>query len=87
MGCLISNPHESAMSSTTKPTARARKLFLAGAQGETEEWPVKKSPRVQISVTVAADVLRQLDQLAARYGQTRAGLIGLGIARVLRDGL
>jgi len=30
---------------------------------------------------------RQPDELAGQYGQTRAGLIGIGIARVLRDGL
>jgi hypothetical protein len=82
------------MSTITKPT-RAQKSFIEGAPGAqpakkaspAARVPVARSPRTQISVTVATEVLRQLDELAARYGQTRAGLIGLGIARVLRDGL
>jgi hypothetical protein len=32
-------------------------------------------------------MLRRLDALAEQNGQTRAGLIVLGISRVLRDGL
>jgi hypothetical protein len=79
--------YEADMSTITKPT-RAQKAFVGGAP---DAKPPRKSsaraPRTQISVTIATDVLRQLDELAARYGQTRAGLIGIGIARVLRDGL
>jgi hypothetical protein len=36
---------------------------------------------------VAPDLLDRLDKLAKENGHTRAGLITLGIARVLRDGL
>lgn len=76
------------MSTITKPT-RAQRDFVAAAPGAkpARKPPAARAPRTQISVTIATDVLRQLDELAARYGQTRAGLIGLGIARVLRDGL
>jgi hypothetical protein len=81
------------MSSITKPSRadmqKAQKAFVEGAPSGrvSARKPTAKVSRTQISLTIADDVLRQLDELAARYGQTRAGLIGLGIARVLRDGL
>ena len=77
------------MSTITKPT-RAQRAFVEGAPGSkpvSRKPATPRAPRTQISVTVATDVLRQLDELAAQYGQTRAGLIGIGIARVIRDGL
>jgi hypothetical protein len=85
---VILRKYEINMSTITKPT-RAQKAFVEAAPGAkaARKPAASRAPRTQISVTVATDVLRQLDQLAARYGQTRAGLIGLGIARVLRDGL
>jgi uncharacterized protein (DUF4415 family) len=77
------------MSSITKPT-RAQVAFMEAPDAKPEKPRPRRRPpaaRVQISLKVAADVLRQLDEMAGRYGQTRAGLIGIGIARVLRDGL
>lgn len=77
------------MSTITKPT-RPHQAFIEAPDAKPERPKPKRRPaaaRVQISLTVAADVLRQLDEMAGKYGQTRAGLIGIGIARVLRDGL
>ncbi len=82
------------MSTITKPT-RAQRAFVEGAapaatpprKAPARPGPMVKSERKQITITVATDVLHKLDTLAAQYGQTRAGLITLGIARLLRDGL
>jgi hypothetical protein len=83
------------MSTITKPT-RAQRAFVEGATPTPKAprkaaaavaLPIVKSERKQITITVATDVLHRLDTLAAQYGQTRAGLITLGIARLLRDGL
>ena len=77
------------MSRITKPT-RPQQAFLEAPDAKQDKAKPKRRPpatRVQISLTVAAEVLRQLDEMAGRYGQTRAGLIGIGIARVLRDGV
>jgi uncharacterized protein (DUF4415 family) len=77
------------MSSITKPT-RPQQAYLEAPDAKPDRAKPKRrppAPRVQISLTVAGDVLRQLDEMAAKYGQTRAGLIGIGIARVLRDGV
>ncbi len=83
------------MSSITRPArnrklSRAQQLFVGGAAGEEEpaaRRPVKKPPRKQISLLIAPDVLHKLDQMAARFGQSRTTLISIGIARVLRDGI
>lgn len=44
---------------------------------------VRKGSRLQISLTIAPDLLSRVDGLAAAMGQTRAALINLAIYRML----
>jgi hypothetical protein len=77
------------MSTITKPS-RAQQRFVEGAAKPKVRAASKARasvPRKQITINVATDVLDRLDKLAFANGQTRAGLISLGIARLLRDGI
>jgi hypothetical protein len=87
------------MSTITKPSrpTRAQQAFVEGAPGGkparklkpdgVAAGPVARSPRKQITINVPVDVLRRLDAMAAENGQTRAGLIALALARLLRAGV
>ena len=74
------------MSSITKPSQRAS-AFIAAAPDAKPKAKPSRPGRVQITLTVPPDMLSKLDALAAQSGQTRAGLLLLGAARLLRDGL
>ncbi len=76
------------MSTITKPSQKATS-FISGAP---DSKPVTKPARkpaasTQITVTVADDLLQRLDDMARDTGQSRSGLIKVGINRVLRDGV
>jgi hypothetical protein len=73
------------MSSITKPS-RAASSFLRAAP-DAKSKPAKANTRRQITLTIPQDMLLQLDALADKTGQTRAGLLLLGAARLLRDGV
>lgn len=51
------------------------------------EKGIAKGRKRQISLTIAGDLLRQVDEAAKRMGQTRAGLINLAIYRALEGDL
>ena len=74
------------MSSVTKPS-RSASAFVAAAPDAKVKPSKPDARRRQITMTVPLDMLRRLDALAAETGQTRAGLLLLGAARLLRDGV
>jgi hypothetical protein len=74
------------MSSITKPSQRAS-AFVASAPDAKTKPKAPRPGRVQITLTVPPDMLSKLDAMAQQSGQTRAGLLLLGAARLLRDGL
>jgi hypothetical protein len=46
-----------------------------------------RAPGAEITITIPPDMLQRLDALEEQTGQTRAGLLLLGAARLLRDGV
>lgn len=48
---------------------------------------VRKGRKVQISLTIAEPMLDQVDELAARIGQSRAAVINLAILQMLKSGV
>jgi len=74
------------MSSITKPSRKASAFVAAAPDAKSPRQPGRPK-RKQITLTIPDEILRRLDALAEQNGQTRAGLIMLGVSRVLRDGL
>ena len=62
----------------TKPAAPAK----TAAAGEYDRG-VKKGNKRQISLTIAPDLLRRVDEVAERTGQGRAAIINMAIFRAL----
>ena len=73
------------MSSITKPSRPASSFVAAAPDAKPRQS--KQDRRRQITLTIPADMLLRLDAMAAETGQTRAGLLLLGAARLLRDGV
>lgn len=76
----------------TTATKAAEDAFIQGApdaqaqastEPETYEKGIKKGNRRQITLTIPPDLLRRVDEAAARSGQARAALINLAIYRAL----
>ena len=79
------------MSIQRKPKAtdaRADK-FISGAPDANVEFPdsydkgIRKGNKRQISLTIAPDLLRKVDEAAKRTGQGRASIINMAIYRAL----
>jgi len=60
----------------------ASRAAAAAATGSYEKGTAKGNKR-QISLTIAPDLLRRVDEVAARTGQGRAAIINLAIFRAL----
>lgn len=75
--------------------AAAEAAFIAGAPDAAQSTPTTAQPSTtyekgipkghkrQISLTIAPDLLRRVDEIAKRSGQGRAGIINLAIYRAL----
>ena len=76
------------MSTITKPSRKER-AFIGSAPDAKPSAKVARRAvaSTQITLTVADDLLQRLDDLARVTGQSRSGLIKVGINRVLRDGI
>ena len=76
------------MSTITKPS-RKGSAFIASAPDARPPAKAGRKPvaSTQITLTLADDLLQRLDDLARDTGQSRSGLIKVGINRVLRDGV
>jgi hypothetical protein len=75
------------MSTITRPSRTAGNFISAAPDAKPRERVPKTGKRQQITITIPPEMLRRLDALAEESGQTRAGLLLLGAARLLRDGL
>ena len=76
------------MSTITKPSKNARNFISAAPDAKpTTKAPRKAVSSTQITLTVSDDLLQRLDDMARDTGQSRSGLIKVGINRVLRDGI
>ncbi len=76
------------MSTITKPSQKARSFISGAPDSKPAARPARKpAASTQITVTVADDLLQRLDDMARDTGQSRSGLIKVGINRVLRDGV
>lgn len=76
------------MSTITKPSRKASSFISGAPDAKSVGKPARKpAASTQITVTVADDLLQRLDDMARNTGQSRSGLIKVGINRVLRDGI
>ena len=73
------------MSTITRPSRNAGAFVASAPDAKPRERAAPR--RQQITITIPPDMLQRLDALAAQTGQTRAGLLLLGAARLLRDGV
>jgi hypothetical protein len=72
----------------TKPKAKDVDAFLAKAPDAAPPGPkgVRKGNKLQISHTITPELLAQVDQAAAKTGQSRAALINMAIYQALQSG-
>jgi hypothetical protein len=76
------------MSTITKPSRKERDFIGSAPDAKPAAKHARKAAAsTQITLTVADDLLQRLDALARDTGQSRSGLIKVGINRVLRDGV
>jgi len=76
------------MSTITKPSQKARSFVSSAPDSKPSAKPARKPvSSTQITMTIADDLLQRLDDMARDTGQSRSGLIKVGINRVLRDGV
>ncbi len=76
------------MSTITKPSRKTASFISGAPDSKSAAKPARKAAAsTQITVTVADDLLQRLDDMALATGQSRSGLIKVGINRVLRDGV
>lgn len=76
---------------TPAEQAAAVDAFVAGAPDAVQAVPaisaydkgVPKGNKRQISLTIAPDLLRRVDEIARRTGQGRAGIINMAIYRAI----
>lgn len=76
-----------------KPTNAAADAFIQGAPdaqptdrtapASTYEKGIAKGNKRQISLTIAPDLLRKVDEVAQRTGQARAAVINMAIFQAL----
>lgn len=77
------------MAITKKQTKqKVEDAFISGAPDSSgEPRHVKKGKKVQITLTIALPLLTQVDALANKLGQSRAGIINLAIHQSLEHGV
>lgn len=74
-----------------RPTQQNADTFIGGApdagdaatKGSGYEKGIKKGNKRQISLTITPELLRRVDEAAARTGQGRAAIINMAIYRAL----
>jgi len=72
-----------------KVVVASAEAFIAGAPDAGQVAPaaynkgIPKGNKRQISLTIAPELLRRVDEVAKRTGQGRAGIINLAIYRAL----
>lgn len=70
-----------------RPATRGKPLdpeqFISGAPDATKARGVRKGNRLQISLTIAPELLTQVDAMASKMGQSRAAVINMAIYRTV----
>lgn len=69
----------------TRPKPKTADEFVSGAPDFARKG-VKKGKKEQISLTIAPDLLEEVDEMAKRTGQSRASLINIAVYRLVRSG-
>ena len=70
------------MAITRPAKPKTTDAFIEGAP-DAPRRGVRKGRKEQITLTLAPELLRKVDTLAARMGQSRAAVINLAIFRLL----
>lgn len=74
-----------------KPKAKNVDAFIAAAPDATADKMkpnyVRKGKKLQISLTISQPLLERVDKLAAKLGQSRAGIINFALYQSLENGL
>ena len=70
-----------------QPAPADAEAFISAAPDAPTRKGVRKGHKVQISLTIAPQLLERVDALAAEIGQSRAALINLAIHRAVEHGL
>ena len=69
----------------------AEDAFISETPDAGSEKPspkrVRKGKKIQITLTISEPLLDRVDELADQLGQSRAGVINLGIVQMLERGL
>lgn len=75
--------------SITRPKPKAVSSieeFIDGAPDGSRKVPgVVRGNKQQISLTIAPELLLQVEEMAAEMGQTRAGLINMAVYRLIQQ--
>ena len=74
-----------------KSTSAAQDAFISGApDAQSQEAPasvyekgIQKGHKRQITLTIAPEMLRKVDEVAKRTGQARAAVINMALYRAL----
>lgn len=70
-----------------KITKAAENFIGSAPDAAAEKRATKKVNKQQISFTIAPELLAKIDELAARTGQSRSGIINMACYRVTEHGL
>jgi hypothetical protein len=70
----------------TRPKPKTVEEFV-GAAPDAGPKRVRKGRKIQISHTIAEDMLGKIDAVAKRTGQSRAAIINLAIYRLVESGV
>jgi len=75
-----------------KPTAATAEEFIAGAPDAVvaaHAGPkyVRKGKKLQVTLTIAPELLARVDELAAKLGQSRAAVINMAVYRMVEHGV
>lgn len=65
------------------PDAKPVRAAPVAAAGTTYEKGIPKGNKRQISLTIAPELLRKVDEVAKRTGQARAAVINMALYRAL----
>lgn len=75
-----------------KPATATAEEFIAGAPDAvvaTHVGPkyVRKGKKLQVTLTIAPELLGRVDELAAKLGQSRAAVINMAVYRMVEHGV
>ena len=75
-----------------KVTIATADEFIAGAPDAVVAAPpgpkyVRKGKKLQVTLTIAPELLGRVDELAAKLGQSRAAVINMAVYRMVEHGV